>query len=357
MPQIKLSFEKLVLATKHPFGISYGTKSDAKNILVKLEYEGVTGYGEAAPTAYHGETIDTAWALLETWQNKEILGSDPFAITEINQRLDKSVSENYSAKCAIDVALHDLSGKLANLSIAKMLGMSGLQSQMPQTDFTIGLDTIEIIKKKTKEALSDGFQILKVKQGTTNGIEYDKQIIKAIREAAPATTLRVDANGGWTPKQAVEMSHFLAEQKVQYIEQPIPKHSSPEDFKYVKNHSALPIFADESVLRARDIIRYAGCVDGVVMKLAKTGGLQEGLKFIQIARACNLQVMIGCMLESSCGITAATHLAPLADHLDLDGAMLLSNDPFTGATCKGGLLEIPEGPGLGISLSESKTPA
>jgi len=351
MPQIKLSFEKQILKTKMPFGISYGTKSDAKNILVKLTYgdENITGYGEAAPAPYHGETIDTVWALLQAWSESEILGDDPFAIAEINNKLDKFISENYAAKCAIDVALHDLSGRLANLSLSKMLGLSGLQAQMPQTDFTIGLDTIEIIKQKTSDAIKEGFQILKVKQGTANGIEYDKQIIKAIREVAPNTTLRVDANGGWTPKQAVSMSHFLAEQGVQYIEQPIHKHSSPQDFKYVKNHSAIAIFADESVMRAKDIIRLADCVDGVVMKLTKTGGIQEGLKFIQMARACDLQVMIGCMLESSCGITAATHLAPLADYLDLDGALLLANDPFNGATCKSGLLEIPDGPGLGIS--------
>ncbi len=349
MPKIKLCFEKQILKTKMPFGISYGTKSDAKNILVKLTYENITGYGEAAPAAYHGETIDTVLALLQAWSESDILGDDPFAITEINQKLDKFISENYAAKCAIDVALHDLSGKLANLSISKMLGLSGLETQMPQTDFTIGLDTIEIIKQKTSDALKEGFQILKVKQGTTNGIEYDKQIIKAIRDVAPNTTLRVDANGGWTPKEAVAMSHFLAEQKVQYIEQPIHKHSSAQDFKYVKDHSALAIFADESVMRAKDIIRLADCVDGVVMKLAKTGGIQEGLKFIQMARACNLEVMIGCMLESSCGITAAVHLAPLADYLDLDGALLLANDPFNGATCKSGLLEIKNVPGLGIT--------
>lgn len=349
MPQIKLSFEKQILKTKMPFGISYGTKSDAKNILVKLTYDNLTGYGEAAPAPYHGETIDTVMALLQNFSESEILGDDPFAITAIINRLDKTVSENYSAKCAIDVALHDLCGKIANLSISKMLGLSGLQSQMPQTDFTIGLDTIEIIKQKTKDALKEGFQILKVKQGTANGTDYDKQIIKAIREIAPTTTLRVDANGGWTPKQAVMMSHFLVEQNVQYIEQPIHKHSSMEDFKYVKNNSAIPIFADESVMRAKDIVKLADCVDGVVMKLAKAGGIHEGIKFIQMARACDLQVMIGCMLESSCGITAAAHLAPLADYLDLDGALLLANDPFNGAICKSGLLEIPDAPGLGIS--------
>ncbi len=349
MPQIKLSFEKQILKTKMPFGISYGTKSDAKNILVKLTYENMTGYGEAAPAPYHGETIDTVMALLQAWSESDILGDDPFAISEINQKLDKFISENYAAKCAIDVALHDLSGKLANLSISKMLGLSGLQTQMPQTYFTIGLDTIEIIKQKTSDAIKEGFQILKVKQGTANGIEYDKQIIRSIREVAPNTTLRVDANGGWTPKQAVLMSHFLAEQKVQYIEQPIHKHSSAQDFKYVKDHSPIAIFADESVMRAKDIIRLADCVDGVVMKLTKTGGIQEGLKFIQMARACDLEVMIGCMLESSCGITAATHLAPLADYLDLDGALLLANDPFNSATCKSGLLELKDAPGLGIS--------
>lgn len=339
---IQLTFETLVLRTKHPFGISYGTSTDSTDVLVRLKYGDHEGLGEGSPVEYHNETQATAEAVLRDWQQSDILGDDPFAIAEICQRLDKSVAGNFAAKCAVELALHDLVGKIVGQPTWRLLGLANLK--YPMTDFTIGIDSIEMVEKKTKEAVDDGFKILKVKQGTA----YDEEIIRAVRKAAPNLPLRVDANGGWTTKQAIRMSHFLAEQNVQFIEQPLPKNAPIDDFRMVREQSPLPIFADESICRSYDVARFAGAIDGVVVKLAKTGGLLEAIKVIHTARAHNMQVMFGCMLESSLGVTAAAQLQSLCDHLDLDGHMLLSNDPFEGAQYKDGYLQLPDRPGLGV---------
>ncbi len=340
---LTLSFERLPLRTRHPFGISYGTISDSDNILVTLHFQGLTGLGEASPTKYHNESLATACAVLKQWQeDEEILGGDPFAIEAIMNRLDKSLAGNFAAKAAIEMALHDLMGKLVGQPTFKMLGLAGLKA--PMTDFTIGIDSLDMVEKKTVEALCAGYKILKVKQGTA----YDREIIKRVRKEAPDIPLRVDANGGWTPKQAVSMAHFLFEHNVEFIEQPLPKWAPVEDFSYVRQHSPLPIFADESVCRSSDVARLQGAIDGVVVKLAKHGGLLEALKVIHTARAHNLQLMFGCMIESSLGVTAAAHLSSLVDYLDLDGHLLLAADPFEGAIYKDGYLELPARPGLGV---------
>lgn len=341
--RIALSFEPLELRTKHPFGISYGTSCDSHNFLVTLKYDDVIGYGEASPVEYHGESPETAAALLQFWAQSDLLGDDPFAIAEVCRKLDKSVAGHTSVKAGIEMAMHDICGKIANLPTYKMLGLSGLKQ--PITDFTIGIDNLETIEKKTREAVESGFKVLKVKQGTS----YDREIIKSVRKMAPDTPIRVDANGAWTPKEAIKMSEFLAEYGVQFIEQPLPKNSGVDDFKFVREHSPLPIYADESISRSHDVARFAGAIDGVVVKLAKTGGLLEAIKVIQTARAHGMQIMFGCMLESSLGVTAAVHLSSLVDHLDLDGALLLSNDPFTGAQYDDGILKLTDLPGLGAT--------
>jgi L-alanine-DL-glutamate epimerase-like enolase superfamily enzyme len=339
---IKLHFEPLTLRTAHPFGISYGTSSDSFDVLVKLFYEGLEGLGEASPVSYHNETLSTCMAVLKDWSEANILGDDPFAITDICRRLDKSVAGNTSAKAAVEMALHDLVGKLVGQPVYKLLGLSGLTA--PMTDFTIGLDTLDVIEKKTKEAVDAGYKILKVKQGTS----YDREIIHRIRKVAPDMPLRVDANGGWTVKQAIAMSHFLADQGVEFIEQPLPKYAPVEEFRIVREQSPLPIFADESVCRANDVARMAGAIDGVVVKLAKTGGLLEALKVIHVARAHSMQVMFGIMIESSIGVSAAAQLQSLCDHLDLDSALLLADDPYEGAEYHDGYLKLPNRPGLGV---------
>lgn len=339
---LKLSFEPLTMHTRHPFGISYGTSSDIHNVLVRVQYEGLEGLGECAPVSYHAESVPTVMAVLDTWSKSGILGSDPFAVEAIMRRLDKNLAGNCAAKAGVEVALQDLRGKILGVPINKMLGLSDIQP--PMTDFTIGIDNLDMVEKKTEEAIKTGYHILKVKQGTT----YDREIIKRVRKVAPQVPVRVDANGGWTPKQAIEMSHFLAENGVEFIEQPLHKFAPLEDWRFVRKQSAIPIFADESCMRAPDAARLAGAVDGVVVKLAKTGGISEALKLIQTARAQDMRVMFGMMVESSIGVTAATHLSCLADFLDLDGALLLADDPFDGAIYKDGYMTLPDRPGLGV---------
>lgn len=341
---LKLTFEPLNMHTKHPFGISYGTSSDIRNVLVKVQYDRFEGLGEAAPAAYHSESVPTVMAVLKSWSETGVLGSDPFAVEAIMRRLDKTLAGNGAAKAGVEMALQDLRGKILGMPVNKILGLADLQP--PMTDFTIGIADLDMIEKKTEEAVKAGFHILKVKQGTS----YDKEIIKRVRKAAPCLPLRVDANGGWTPKQAIAMSHFLAENGVEFIEQPLHKFASLEDWRLVRNGAAIPIFADESCMRAPDAARLAGAVDGVVVKLAKTGGLSEALKLIHTARALDMSVMFGMMVESSIGVTAATHLSALADYLDLDGALLLADDPYDGAVYKDGYMVLADRPGLGVVL-------
>lgn len=340
--KLEYSYEVLKLRTKHPFGISYGSSSDSYNVLVKLRYGEWEGFGEASPASYHSESIATVLAVLEDFQKRDILGDDPFAIEAVMKRMDKAVAGNNSAKSGIEMAMQDICGKIQGKPLYQLYGLSRLEA--PITDFTIGIDNIEMLEKKTKEAVAAGFKVLKVKQGSS----YDQEIIKCIRKNAPELPIRVDANGAWTPKQAVEMSKFLAEHNVQFIEQPLPKQAHIDEWRFVHEHSRLPIFADESCCRAIDAARLASVVDGVVVKLAKTGGISEAIKLIHTARAHNLKVMIGCMIESSIGISAAAQIAPLVDYLDLDGAMLLAEDPFDGATYKDGFMVPADRPGLGV---------
>jgi L-alanine-DL-glutamate epimerase-like enolase superfamily enzyme len=282
-------------------------------------------------------------SLLQQWQNEEILGDDPFAIAEMMQRLDRHVAGNNAAKAGVEMAMQDLAGKIAGQPVYKLLGLSGLSQ--PITDFTIGIDSLEMIEKKTHEAVEAGYKVLKVKQGTA----YDKEIIARVRKVAPDMPLRVDANSAWTPKQAIAMAKFLFEHNVQFIEQPLAKHAPIADWQLVREHSPLPIFADESISRSADVARLAGVIDGVVVKLQKTGGLMEALKVIHVARAHSLQIMFGCMIESSLGVTAAAQLQSLVDYLDLDGALLLANDPFVGAQYDDGFLRLTDLPGLGVT--------
>ncbi|MBX9686131.1 MAG: dipeptide epimerase [Candidatus Obscuribacterales bacterium] len=345
--KLEFSFELLKLRTRHPFGISYGSSSDSINVLLKMRFAEFEGFGEASPASYHSESPATVMTVLEEIRQKDLLGDDPFAIEEICRRMDKAIAGNYSAKSAVEMALQDLCGKIIGKPLYQILGLSGLDA--PITDFTIGIDNLEVLERKTKEAVAEGFKVLKVKQGTN----YDREIITCIAKHAADLPLRVDANGAWTPKQAVEMSKFLAEHNVQFIEQPLPKHAHLEEWRFVKEHSSLPVFADESCCRSNDVARLASVVDGVVVKLAKTGGISEAIRLIHTARAHNLKIMFGCMLESSIGISAAAQIASLVDYLDLDGAMLLSNDPFEGAVYSDGKMLPSELPGLGVRERKS----
>lgn len=340
--KLEFSFELLKLRTKHPFGISYGSSSDSFSVLVRLRFGEYEGLGEACPASYHSESITTVMAVLEELQKADLLGDDPFAINEVCRRMDKKLAGNYAAKSAIEMAMQDVCGKILGKPLYQIFGLSKLEA--PITDFTIGIDNLEMLETKTKEAVAAGFKVLKVKQGT----DYDREIIKTVRKNAPDLPIRVDANGAWTPKRAVEMAEFLAGYNVQFIEQPLPKHAHLDEWRFVREKAVLPVFADESCCRATDVARLAGVVDGVVVKLAKTGGISEAIRLIHTARAHNLNIMFGCMIESSVGITAAAHIASLVDYLDLDGAMLLADDPFDGAVYKDGQMLPPDRPGLGV---------
>ncbi len=266
------------------------------------------------------------------------LGDDPFLLEDILDELDHVIGLNPSAKAAVDMALYDLMGKLLNVPLYKLLSLN--PARTVHTSFTIGLDTPANMAKKALAARD--YPILKIKVGT----KHDLDIIKAIREVSDAT-LRVDANTGWTPKEAIKMINELAAFNIEFVEQPVPAHDL-EGLRLIRENVPLPIIADESCVTVEDIPRVAGCVDGINIKLMKCGGIRNALKMIRTARAHNLQIMIGCMIESSIAITAAAHLTPLVDYADLDGNLLVNNDPYTGVTVEKGKLILPDRPGLGI---------
>jgi len=342
---IELSFEDLDLTLTDPFGISRGTTEVARNLVVQLTHGGLIGLGEAAPGRTHGETRETARAFLENVQESKVLGKDPFAVDAIMHALDRLAAGHNSVKAAIDMALWDLIGKITGLPLYKHLGLAGESQAI--NDMTIGIDTVPEMVRKASDAVKAGFKILKIKLGT----DYDQDIILAIRrEIGSDVIFRVDANCAWTPKHAIRMAHFLADQNVQLIEQPIPRESPLADYELVRRNSTLPIFADESIRRAPDVVRLASGIDGIVVKLAKTGGIKNAIQLIHTAEALNLQIMFGCMIESSLGITAACQIASLVDFLDLDGALLLADEPFEGVTWKEGQMQLPDRPGLGVQF-------
>lgn len=319
-----------------PFRISRGVQYTSPNAIVQINHEDVTGLGEASPAEYYGESLETVLACVSLFAGN--LGDDPFAIEDILNRLDEIIGLNPSAKAAVDMALYDIIGKMLNVPLYKLLGLN--PNNAAYTSFTIGLDTPENMAKKA--AAAHDYPILKIKVGTKQDIE----IIKAIRDVS-AATIRVDANTGWTPKEAIRNINALAPYNIEFVEQPVPAHDL-DGLKLIRENVPVPIIADESCVTVDNIPRVAGCVDGINIKLMKCGGIRHALKMIHTARAHNLQVMIGCMIESSLAITAAAHLTPLVDYADLDGHLLIDNDPYSGVTVEKGKLILPDGPGLGV---------
>src|SRR5919107_266809 len=338
MPKpIRMDVQVLELRTRHPFVIARGGQSDHRTVWVRLtDGDGVEGWGEAAPSKFYGETAETVVAALKVYG--ELLPDDPFNIEDAERRWEQKLRGNASARAALSSALHDLVGKRLGVPVYRLWGLDPCQA--PKSTFTIGLDTPERITAKVREA--EQYPILKVKLGT----DRDLEILQAIREATDKE-LRVDANCGWTVKRAIRMLPVLEEFGVTVLEQPLPPHDH-EGLAAVSAQAEIPVIADESCLTAVDIPPLVGKVDGINIKLAKCGGLREALRMIAVARAHGLMVMVGCMIESSLGITAAAHFTPLVDIVDLDGAALLSVDPFIGARIDGGQVSLPDGPGLGV---------
>jgi len=336
---VKLSHQTIELNPTHPFVIARGGYAHHRNVIVRLtDDDGVDGFGEAAPNRYYGESVATVIAALG--QFKPVLErADPFSIEVIEANLSRILRGNASAKGAISSALHDLIGKKLGLPVHRLWGLD--PANTPQSSFTIAIAENEELERRVTEAAD--YPILKIKLGT----DRDMEIVRIVRNAAPRKRFRVDANAAWTPKQAVRMSAFLADNHVEMLEQPVAA-NDVEGLRFVRERSSLPVFADESCLVATDIARLAGAVDGINIKLAKCGSLREALRMVHTARAHDMQVMAGCMIESSLGISAIAQIAPLLDAADFDGAALLSNDPFRGATITGGAVTLSNTPGLGV---------
>jgi L-alanine-DL-glutamate epimerase-like enolase superfamily enzyme len=334
---LRMNVELLELHTTHPFIIARGGQSDYRTAWVRLaDQDGHEGWGEAAPSKFYGETAESVAAALAFYGSA--LPDDPFNIEDAERHWEDMLRGNAAARAALSAALHDLVGKRLGVPVYRLWGLDPCRA--PKSTFTIGLDTPDRIRSKVREA--EEFPILKVKLGT----DRDLEILQAIREATDKE-IRVDANCGWTVKGAIRMLPVLTEFGVTVLEQPVP----PEDLDglaAITAQAEIPVIADESCKTVADIPPLVGKVDGINIKLAKCGGLREALRMIAVARAHGLMVMVGCMIESSLGITAAAHFSPLVDIVDLDGAALLANDPFVGARIDGGQVTLPSGPGLGV---------
>lgn len=336
--KMKLDYWEYDLKLKHTFTISRSSRNVVPVILVKFEKDGIIAYGEASPNARYNETPESVIAFLEKIDIKRL--SDPFKLEDINEYLDSIAPGNPSAKAAVDIALHDWIGKKLGIPLYKLFGAD--KEKVPLSTFTIGIDTIDVIKQKVVEA--SAYPLLKIKVGLAN----DEEIIKAVRSVTDKP-LRVDANEGWKSKEeALEKINWLATQNVQFIEQPMPA-SQIEDVRWLRERAKIPIIADESIESLYDIATVATAYDGINIKLQKNGGLLKARKLIYAARAHKMKIMLGCMIETSVGITAATQLSALVDWNDLDGNVLISNDPFKGALNNNGKLTLNDNPGLGVT--------
>jgi L-alanine-DL-glutamate epimerase-like enolase superfamily enzyme len=343
---VKLTFRRLDLQLAHTWTIARAKGTNlSKVVVVELTgADGTVGLGEAAPTARYKESVDTVEAFLKQVDPRGLSFTDVEGSMEY---LETVSAHDMSAKCAINIALLDGAARRAKRPIYDLLGL-GFREKQHVSSFTIGIDTPEIIKKKVLEA--ERYPVLKVKVGTAD----DQANLQALREVAPTKTIRADANEGWKAKeQALQMIEWLGQDKhIEYVEQPLPASASPKDWAWLKQRSPLPIFGDESYHHAKDIDRAAECFHGVNVKLVKTGGISGGFEALQAARKAGLKTMIGCMIETSILISAAAHLAELCDYMDVDGNVLITNDPYSGVTNENGILSFegaPEKHGLRVA--------
>ena len=338
---MKISYEVVHLKAKHVFKIAReeleGDQFD--NVIIKLEHDGLTGWGEAAPFVIYGENHRTVLAALETLKPVIEKWDDPWKAEKMMAELDGVIELNFAAKAAVDAALYDIQGKIAGVPVYSLLGLD--PGDAPLSTFTIGIDEPKVVRQRVREVLD--CPLLKVKVGGPQDIEA----LKVVREGAPKARIRVDANCGWEPHEALVMIEELIDYGVEFVEQPL-RSANVEGMRWLHERSPLPLMADESCERLEHVPACAGQFDAINIKLAKCGGIRHALKMIGCARAHNLKVMLGCMLESSVLITAAAHISPLVDYADLDGHVLIANDPFVGMRFESGRMVMPDGPGLGV---------
>jgi L-Ala-D/L-Glu epimerase / N-acetyl-D-glutamate racemase len=335
--KVRFDRKTIELRLRHPWTIARGTSVAKTNVLTRLRCGDIEGLGEAAPNARYGENAGSVLRALETLA--PLVGGDPSRLDDVLDRIDAALPGHNSAKASIDIALHDWAGRREGAPLWRRFGADPRKA--PLTSMSIGLDDVEVMQEKVREAA--GFRVLKIKAGLTD----DRRNIEAVRRVT-GLPLYVDANEGWNgPEQAVEMIRWLAGMGVVLVEQPLPA-SDLEGAKRVRDRVDLPIIADEAVLTVDDIAPLAQAYDGINVKVQKSGGLRMARRMIASARALGMKVMLGCMVETSIGITAAAHLSPLVDFADLDGNLLLADDPFRGALVQAGRLVLPDRPGLGI---------
>jgi L-alanine-DL-glutamate epimerase-like enolase superfamily enzyme len=333
---MNITASRFDLRLKHTFTIARGGRDVSPVVIVELEHDGITGYGEAAPSGRYGESCDTVLSFL-VGLNLSRFGS-PFELESILDHVDGAAPGNTAAKASVDIALHDWIGKKLSVPLYRYWGLERMKT--PTTSFTIGIDAPAVIQQKVREA--EAYPILKIKLGGEN----DEEIIRAIRSVTKKT-LRVDANEGWKKKElAVERIKWLEQEGVEFIEQPMPAEDL-DGTAWVRERVNLPLIADENSLRLQDVPKLQGAFDGINIKLMKCTGLREALRMIGTARACGMKVMLGCMIESSIAVSAAAQLSPLAEYADLDGNVLVNNDPFDGVRSVDGTLHLNDRPGHG----------
>src|SRR6187431_435255 len=343
LPSVKLTHRTVTLALREPFSISRSTDETVDSVFVEVEHEGVTGYGEASPQEHYGESAASASTFLSAAES--LLGDDPFALDEIEERT-LSLPGEHAAKAAVDMALHDLCGKLAGVPVWRLLG---LRRTGPPTSWTIWLGDPDDMARRA-ERVGSRFRRLKLKLGAGDGLDVER--VRAVR-GVTELPLQVDVNEAWELDEALENVEALSGLGVQYVEQPL-RAGHPEGHR-LKAASPLPIYVDEDVHALKDVAAAAERAHGVNLKLAKSGGIREAVRMAYAAKALDLGVMLGCMIESSLGIAAAAQMASLCDHVDLDGNLLLADDPWAGVQLVAGIQVPSEQPGLGVHEALSRT--
>ncbi len=342
--KIVLKYKPYLLNLKHTFHVAWGARETTPVVLVSLTYEGLTGYGEASMPPYLGESPKSVVEFLDKLEFSKLGDiSDTDTLTEYLAGID---SGNYAAKASVDIAVHDLIGKVEGKPCHAMWGYD--PESAPYTSFTIGIDSPEVIRLRIREA--EGYRILKIKLGDGN----DREIMSAVREMTDRP-LYVDVNQGWKDKHhALDMIHWLKDEiGVSLVEQPMPD-SMESDLEWLVTRSPLPVFADEGIKSIEDLERRKGLYNGLNIKLMKCGGLCNARKMIDIARQAGMEVMIGCMTETSCAVSAAAQLSPAVDYADLDGNILISNDIYDGVKIIDGKITLPDRAGIGIVEKSEK---
>ncbi len=337
---MRLRFEQTDLRLRHRFTIARGSRDTVPVVIVMIEKDQIVGFGEASPSTRYGETPASVIAFLSDLHLDRF--DAPFEFEDIGKFIQKLPGGSFAAKAAVDIALHDWLGKSKGAPLWRCWGLD--KKRIPETSMTIGIDSPEIIAQKVNEASE--FGVLKVKLGGKD----DEEIIRTIRQVT-GKKIRVDANEAWTVKeQALEKINWLESEGVELVEQPMPAHLSKE-IAWVRERVHIPLLADESVRLSSDIVALKDAFDGINIKLMKCGGLAEARKMIDGAKRLAMKVMLGCMVESSVGISAAAQLGPLADYADLDGNLLVTNDPFTGVHLSSGRLVLTDLPGIGAAAN------